>query len=184
MDQGVHIMKKATAAVLLAALCMMMVTGLTGCKKAPNDWYKDTLEYYKNGVNNGFTTTFRQLSVPADLKDKNNKIGYLLIDLDKDVTDELLIGLIDDGYITKFTNVIVAHSDLGAYCLLSAGSGSYISLCADNVLCTEDTILNRFSMGISYPLSFIPLSPSQPCRGCRLRSGRRGCRVLPHFRRL
>ena len=40
-------MRKATAAVLLAALCMMMVTGLTGCKKAPNDWYKDTLEYYK-----------------------------------------------------------------------------------------------------------------------------------------
>ncbi len=131
-------MKKATAAVLLAALCMMMVTGLTGCKKAPNNWYKDTLEYYRDGVNNGFTTTFRQLSVPADLKDKNNKIGYLLIDLDKDGTDELLIGLIDDGYITKFTNVIVAHSDLGAYCLLSAGNGSYIYLCADNVLYMED----------------------------------------------
>ncbi len=130
-------MKKATAAVLLAALCMMMVTGLTGCKKAPNEWYKDTLEYYRNGVNNGFTTSYRNLAVSEELKDKNYKIGYLLIDLDKDGTDELLLGLIDDGYVTKFTSVIVAHSDLGPYCLLSGSKDAHIYLCADNVLMME-----------------------------------------------
>ena len=130
-------MKKATAAVLLAALLVMMVPGITGCKKAPNEWYKDTLEYYKNGVNNGFTTTYRSLPVSEELKDKNNKIGYLLIDLDKDGTDELLLGLIDDGYVTKFTSVIVAHSDLGPYCLLSGSKDAYIYLCADNVLMME-----------------------------------------------
>jgi hypothetical protein len=130
-------MKKATAAVLLAALCMMMVTGLTGCKKAPNEWYKDTLEYYRNGVNNGFTTSYRNLAVSEELKDKNYKIGYLLIDLDKDGTDELLLGLIDDGYVTKFTSVIVAHSDLGPHCLLSGSKDAHIYLCADNVLMME-----------------------------------------------
>lgn len=130
-------MRKATAAVLLAALLVMMVPGITGCKKAPNEWYKDTLEYYRNGVNNGFTTSYGNLAVSEELKDKNNKIGYLLIDLDKDGTDELLLGLIDDGYDTKFTSVIVAHSDLGPYCLLSGSKDAYIYLCADNVLMME-----------------------------------------------
>ncbi len=130
-------MKKATAAVLLAALLVMMVPGITGCKKAPNEWYKDTLEYYRNGVNNGFTTSYRNLAVSEELKDKNYKIGYLLIDLDKDGTDELLLGLIDDGYVTKFTSVIVAHSDLGPYCLLSGSKDAHIYLCADNVLMME-----------------------------------------------
>lgn len=130
-------MKKATAAVLLAALLVMIVPGITGCKKAPNNWYKDTLEYYRDGVNNGFTTSYRNLAVSEELKDKNYKIGYLLIDLDKDGTDELLLGLIDDGYVTKFTSVIVAHSDLGPYCLLSGSKDAHIYLCADNVLMME-----------------------------------------------
>lgn len=132
-------MKRTTAAVLAVTLMILMIPGLTGCKKAPKEWYKETLEYYKDGVNNGFKTTYRNLHVPDELKDKNNKIGYLLIDLDKDGTDELLIGLIDDSASTKFTNVIVAHSDLGTYCLLSGTSGCYIYLCADNVLLMEDT---------------------------------------------
>ena len=130
-------MRKATAALLLAALMVLMVPGITGCKKAPNEWYKDTLEYYRNGVNNGFTTSYRNLAVSEELKDKNNKIGYLLIDLDKDGTDELLLGLIDDGPNTKFTSVIVAHSDLGTYCLLSGSKNAHIYLCADNVLMME-----------------------------------------------
>lgn len=130
-------MKKATAAVLLAALIVSMVTGITGCKKAPNEWYKETLEYYRDGVNNGFSTSYGNLPVSEDLKDKNNKIGYLLIDLDKDGTNELLLGIIDDNYVTKFTSVIVAHSDLGAYCLLSGSKDVPIYLCADNVLLME-----------------------------------------------
>ena len=130
-------MRKATAVVLLAALMVLMVPGLTGCKKAPNEWYRETLEYYRSGVNNGFSTSYRNLHVSEELKDKNNKIGYLLIDLDKDGTDELLIGLIDDGPDTKFTSVIVAHSDLGPYCLLSGSKDAHIYLCADNVLMME-----------------------------------------------
>ena len=54
--------------------------------------------------------------------------------LDGDGIDELLIGLIDDGNVTKFTNVVVRHSDLGDYCLLSGTNGYYIYLCGSNVL--------------------------------------------------
>lgn len=132
-----HIMRKATAALLLAALIVLMIPGLTGCKKAPNDWYRETLEYYRSGVNHGFSTSYGNLPVSEELKDTNNKIGYLLIDLDKDGTEELLLGLIDDGPDTKFTSLIVAHSDLGPYCLLSGSKDAHIYLCADNVIMME-----------------------------------------------
>ena len=130
-------MKRTAAAILALTMMILMIPGLTGCKKAPNDWYRETLEYYRSGVNNGFSTSYRNLPVSEELKDKNNKIGYLLIDLDKDGTEELLLGLIDDGPDTKFTSLIVAHSDLGPYCLLSGSKDAYIYLCADNVLMME-----------------------------------------------
>ena len=60
-----------------------------------------------------------------------------MTDLDKDGTDELLIGLIDDSPSTKFTNIIVYHTSLGPNSLISAGNGSYIGLCYDGVILTD-----------------------------------------------
>ena len=115
-------MKRTLATVLTAVFLLALVPGITGCKVTPKKWYEPTLEYYSNGIKNGFEQEFRNLPVPDDLKDKSKKQGYLLIDLDKDGVDELLIGLIDDGPSTKFTNVIVFHSDLGPYSLLTGSS--------------------------------------------------------------
>lgn len=128
-------MKKATTKVLTVVLLVSVVLGSTACKsKTVKEWYKETIEYYRDGIKNGFEEELRNLPVPEDLKDKNNRIGYLLKDLDGDGIDELLIGIIDDGICTKFTNVVVRHSDLGPYSLISAGSGYYIYLCSSNVL--------------------------------------------------
>ena len=120
---------------MTASLIVAVLACSTGCAKSANkEWYKGVLEYYGNGVQNGFTEKHSNLNVPQELEDKSNKIGYLLRDLDGDGIDELLIGLIDDGYDTKFTNVVVRHSDLGPYCLLSGSDGHYIYLCSDNVI--------------------------------------------------
>ena len=127
-------MKRVIASVLTVMLLASMVTGFTGCKSAKKEWYKNCLEYYSDGVKNGFTKEFQNLRVPEELKDKNNRVGYLLRDLDGDGVEELLIGLIDDGIETKFTNVLVRHSSLGDYCLLSGSGGYYIYLCSANVL--------------------------------------------------
>ena len=131
-------MKRTLATVLTAVFLLALVPGITGCKVTPKKWYEPTLEYYSTGIKNGFEQEFRNLPVPDDLKDKSKQQGYLLIDLDKDGVDELLIGLIDDGPSTKFTNVIVFHSDLGPYSLLTGSSRSYISLCYDNVIVMGD----------------------------------------------
>ena len=128
-------MKKAIALVMTASLIVAMLACSSGCMKQANkEWYKGVLEYYGNGVKNGFTEKHSNLQVPSELEDKNNKCGYLLKDLDGDGIDELLIGLIDDSSQTKFTNVIVRHSSLGPYCLLSGSGGHYIYLCYDNVI--------------------------------------------------
>lgn len=127
-------MKRTLAAILTVAFLAALVPGVTGCKKIiPKKWYESTLEYYRNGIKNGFTEKYTNLRVPAELEDKSNKIGYLLTDLDKDGTDELLIGIIDDAPTTKFTNVIVCHTDLGPYSLLSGE----LYLCYDGVICMD-----------------------------------------------
>ena len=133
-------MKKAVAMVMTAAILVSVVIGSTGCaSKKKDEWYKGALAYYGEGVKNGFAKEDRQLVVAGDLKDKSNKCGYLLKDLDGDGVEELLIGLIDNGIETRFTSVVVRHRDLGPYCLLSAGGGNYIYLCADNVLKMDST---------------------------------------------
>ena len=80
-------------------------------------------------------------------------------DLDEDGVDELLIGFNDGSTATKFTDVLVWHSDLGAYKLLGGGSGYYIYLCAGNVLAvdswygsqTERTFMTWNSKTNSFP---------------------------------
>ena len=84
---------------------------------------------------------------------------FLLVDLDEDGVDELLIGFNDGSTATKFTDVLVWHSDLGAYKLLGGGSGYYIYLCAGNVLAvdswygsqTERTFMTWNSKTNSFP---------------------------------
>lgn len=133
-------MKRTLAAILTVVFLAALVPGVTSCKIIPKDWYQSTLEYYGNGIKNGFTEKYANLRVPTELEDKNNKIGYLLTDLDKDGTNELLIGIInDDAPATKFTNVVVCHTDLGPYCLLSGE----IYLCYDGVLCMDSVGSDR-----------------------------------------
>ena len=127
-------MKRTLATVLTVAFLLALIPGITGCKIIPKKWYEETLKYYSDGIKNGFTEVSGSLSVPEDLRDSTKKKGYLLIDLDKDGVNELLIGIIDDAPETKFTNVIVCHTDLGPYSLLTGSSNNYIHLCYDNVI--------------------------------------------------
>ena len=128
---------KRTFAIVMTVALMLSVLGAAGCAsqtKIKNEWSKNAIEYYRNGIKNGFANEERSLSVSPYLKDKSKQFGYLLRDLDGDGVDELLIGIIDNGIDTKFTSVVVRHSNFGAYCLLSAGNGNYIYLCSQNVI--------------------------------------------------
>ena len=136
-------MRKVTSSILILSLLASVVFGMAGCKKsALKNWYNEPLEFYGNGIRYGFTEEPTNYTVSQILKDKSYKKGYLLQDLDGDGVDELLIGIIDDGTYTKFTSVIVYHSDLGPYCLISGGENSFIYLCAGNVLMMDDNFIN------------------------------------------
>ena len=87
-------MKRTLATVLTVAFLLALIPGITGCKIIPKKWYEETLNYYSDGIKNGFKESYSNLSVPDDLKDSSKKKGYLLIDLDKDGVNELLIGII------------------------------------------------------------------------------------------
>ena len=65
-------MKRLAATVLSVMLLMTVVFGFTGCKNPKKEWYKNCLEYYRDGIKNGFTQSFGNLQVPDELKDKNN----------------------------------------------------------------------------------------------------------------
>lgn len=128
-------MKKVTSTLLILTLLVSVVFGMTGCKKASlKGWYNDALQFYGDGIRYGFKEEPTNYVVSGVLKDKSYKKGYLLQDLDGDGVEELLIGIIDDNAYTRFTSVIVYHSDLGPYCLLSGGENAYIYLCASGVL--------------------------------------------------
>ena len=127
-------MRKVLSTFLAVILLVSATVGMTGCQRTPKDWYKKALEYYGNGIRNGFTEENRNLSVSEELKNPAYKKGYLLRDLDNDGVDELLIGFIDDGAYTRFTNVVVFQTGVGSFSKLSGGNGYYIHLCASNVL--------------------------------------------------
>lgn len=133
---------KRIFATLLVVLLVFASVSVTGCflKSKPKDWYKESIEFYREGLNTGWANDDPdlRLNISKDLKDQHNKqIGYLLVDLDKDGVDELLIGFNDGSSATKFTDVIVWHSDFGAYKLLGGGEGYYIYLCGSNVLAVD-----------------------------------------------
>ena len=91
-------MRRTLATVLTAVFLLALVPAVTGCKPIPKKWYEPTLQYYSDGIKNGFEQEFRNLPVPDDLKDKSKKQGYLLIDLDKDgakTKDELDVRLLN-----------------------------------------------------------------------------------------
>ncbi len=127
-------MKKVLSTILAVVLLVTGAVQMTGCKRIPKDWYKRALEFYGNGIKNGFGEENEYLYVCDELKNPAYKKGYLLRDLDGDGTDELLIGLIEDSSYTRFTNVVVFQTGVGTFSKLSGGNGYYIHLCASNVL--------------------------------------------------
>ena len=131
-------MKKKSIKVF--ALLMAMAFMLTGCggKKAPDDWYAELLQYYKDGFADGWQHEKDDFVICDDMKDPKNKFGYLLKDLDGDGTDEMLIGIIDDSKETRFTDICIWHWDFGANRSFYTGDGYYFYLC-DNGLIKEES---------------------------------------------
>lgn len=129
-------MKRILSTVLSVTLLALMIPGLSGCRRIPKDWYKESIAYYSEGVKTNWANEDKslRLNISAELKNNSLQRGYLLRDLDGDGIDELLIGFNDTATYTKFTDVIVWHSDLGASQLLGGTNGKYIGLCASNVL--------------------------------------------------
>ncbi|SCW70275.1 hypothetical protein SAMN02910456_02681 [Ruminococcaceae bacterium YRB3002] len=131
-------MIRKTISILLASATLMSLAGcgIIGKKSIPEEWYKDAIEYYRDAAQNGAANESTEFFISSDMRDPGSgtKFGYTLVDLDGDGAEELLIGIVDDDSHTKFTNVVVYHSDLGPYCLLSGGEGYYIYLCNDNCL--------------------------------------------------
>ena len=121
--------------IILCAVSVLMMLSLAACsrKRATKDWYKETLEYYRQGFASGWKNERADLFVCDEMKSTDYKFGYLLTDLDGDGTDELLIGF-DDGEVTKFTDVYIWHSRLGAFRIMASGGGYYVYLCDDNIL--------------------------------------------------
>ena len=127
-------MRKVTSVILIAGLLICVAGSMTGCMRPKKNWYESALAYYSDGIKNGFTTEYSNLDVPVELRNENIKFGYMLYELDGDGTNELLIGMIDEGDYTKFTNVIAYHRGLGPDCLLTGSQGYYVYLCASGVL--------------------------------------------------
>ena len=125
-------MKRVLVTILVVTMLVTALPGLTGCKIKPKNWYQATLDYYSEGVKSGWANEdpSLMLNISDDLKttSSNKQIGYLLVDLDEDGTDELLIGFNDGSNATKFTDVIVWHSDMGAF---KAEAPAIISISAE-----------------------------------------------------
>ena len=129
-------MKKRLVRLVLSGLTALT---LCGCSlglgsRVPADWYNETLEYYREGFSSDWANEREDLFIHDEMKDPNNKFGYLLRDLNGDGADELLIGIIDDSEETKFTDLFIWHSDFGAFRSLNCGEGYYMYICDDNVI--------------------------------------------------
>ncbi len=120
-------------AVKLASLCLSVFI-LGGCSNIPKDWYDATVDYYREGFSSGWANEDPKLYITDEMKDPDNKFGYLLRDLNGDGAYELLIGIIDDSEETKFTDLYIWHSDFGAFRSLNCGEGYYMYLCDGDVI--------------------------------------------------
>ena len=47
-------------------------------KVVPDNWYEETLKYYNEGYSGDFANERSDLPFSDEMKDKNNKFGYLL----------------------------------------------------------------------------------------------------------
>ena len=122
----------------ISKICVLLLTFaflLTGCGSyVPKEWYTGNINYYKLGFSDGWKNEEADFNVCEEMKDPNNKFGYLLVDLDGDGGEELLIGIIDDSPATKFTDLIIYHRDFGPTRSFRAGDGYYFYLCAGNII--------------------------------------------------
>ena len=114
---------------------ILVITCLASCGTEKDiHWYESTLDYFKEGFNNGWKNENSKFFISDELKDSSIKFGYALIDLDGDGIDELLIGIMDGAEETKFTNLIIKHRDFGPTQFFSTGEGYYMYLCDNNVI--------------------------------------------------
>lgn len=129
-------MKKITG-IIMILICSGF---LSSCRSyyIPPNWYDETLAYYEEGFAGGWKNEKKDMFISDELKDENIEFGYLLKDLDGDGADELLIGIIDDKDVTRFTDILIWHRDIGAFRIMSAGEGYYLYLC-DFDLIREDS---------------------------------------------
>ena len=128
-------MKKITKLIAFTAAAILTVSSCGDNRpKIPEDWYKQSLQYYSDGLSNGWKNETTQLYVADEMKDPNNKYGYLLKDLDGDGSAELLIGVIDDSPETKFIDLFIWHTDVGAFRIFHSGDDYYMYLCENNII--------------------------------------------------
>ena len=122
--------------IVLISTISIITLILTACfkPKVPEDWYTESLNYYQEGFACNWSNEEDDYYIIDELKDPDTEFGYLLRDLDGDGANELLIGIIDDAPETKFTDILIWHSDIGPFRILSGGDGYYIYLCDDNVI--------------------------------------------------
>ena len=76
-------MKKRLVRLVLSGLTALT---LCGCSlglgsRVPADWYEGTLEYYREGFSSDWANEREDLFIHDEMKDPNNKFGYLLRDL-------------------------------------------------------------------------------------------------------
>ncbi|MCR4779721.1 MAG: hypothetical protein K5876_01355 [Ruminiclostridium sp.] len=127
-------MKRISSCIVMLAVMALALTGCSGRSEIPSDWYNETLEYYSDGFEDGWSNERGDLNIADEMKDEDNKFGYLLRDLDGDGSVEVLIGYMDATDITRFIDVFIWHRDMGSFRILHAGDGYYIYLCENNIL--------------------------------------------------
>ena len=136
--------KKMKKRVIALTLALMFLLSIQGCKMTddikayvPDEWYKETLESYKNGFACGWKSNPDNINVSDEMLDEKNKFGYLLVDLNGDGYDELLIGLMDGAKETKFTDLWIWHVNFGATNSFHCGDGYYMYLDDNKVIKME-----------------------------------------------
>lgn len=134
--------KKMVKRTIATILAVTMMISASGCgNKVPKDWYGEVRDYYTAAFKDDWSHDVKQIIMKEEYKDKSLKFGYYIIDLDKDGTDEFLVGYDNGTKPTVFTDIFIYHSDFGPHDIFSGGGDVYYYLCSDN------TIYEEFYMG-------------------------------------